>query len=280
MQTQAGISVKLHSQLARMKVFISWSGSLSKQVALLLRSWIEDVLQGTETWISADDIDKGSIWFGDISEQLASTSVGILCLTQDNQDSNWVQFEAGALSKGLSKSRVCPFLINLGHADLKPPLSLFNGTLPTKDDLLKLIKTINAENGERGLSEDRVEKAFEKWWDTFEADFRETLAQHKPKKEVHRRSTEEMLDQILEAVRSIQRAAQTSAPEQPHVVLQMKAGSGKTATAETFLKYLEEKKLRENPKGKRSLREILDILEKQPSATEQPPEESTGVSEA
>src|ERR1044072_5215754 len=134
-----------------MKVFISWSGELSRDVASLLRSWIQDVLQETETWISTDDIDKGSMWFSDISEELADTSVGILCLTQDNKDSNWVLFEAGALSKGLFKNRVCPFLINLRNTDLKPPLLLFNATLPTKTDLLNLIKTINAENRDRGL---------------------------------------------------------------------------------------------------------------------------------
>jgi hypothetical protein len=57
---------KQHGEQNRMKVFISWSGDLSKQVAGLLAGWIEDVLQGVETWISTEDIEKGSIWFTDV----------------------------------------------------------------------------------------------------------------------------------------------------------------------------------------------------------------------
>jgi hypothetical protein len=47
-----------------MKVFISWSGDLSKKVAELLSTWLEDVLQGTKAWLSEDDIDKGKFGSG------------------------------------------------------------------------------------------------------------------------------------------------------------------------------------------------------------------------
>lgn len=188
-----------------MKVFISWSGPLSKEVAQLLGSWIRDVLQGIETWISTDDIDKGSLWFGDISGQLADTSVGILCLTRENIDAPWILFEAGALSKGLSKSRVCPLLVNLSHTDLKPPLSQFNGTLPTREDMFKLIRTINAQYRENALSDDRIERAFDRWWTDFERQFTAILKNYKPPKEVHRRTLEDMVEEILQIVRAIQK---------------------------------------------------------------------------
>ncbi len=191
-----------------MKVFISWSGTLSQNIAILLRDWIGDVLQGTEVWISSDDIDKGSLWFGDIGTQLATTSVGILCLTRENITAPWVLFEAGALSKGLSKTRVCPLLINLPHAELKPPLSQFNGTLPMKDDMLKLIRTINAQNADKALSEDRIQKSFEKWWDDFNSKFSAILTEYKPTTETHRRSVENMVQEILEITRSIQKSQQ------------------------------------------------------------------------
>jgi hypothetical protein len=45
-----------------MKIFISWSGDLSRKVAELLSTWLEDVLQGTKAWRSEADIDKGKIW--------------------------------------------------------------------------------------------------------------------------------------------------------------------------------------------------------------------------
>ncbi len=62
-----------------MKVFISWSGKRSLRVANLLNSWIRQVIQSAETWISVD-IDKGTRWNESISFELENTKVGILCL--------------------------------------------------------------------------------------------------------------------------------------------------------------------------------------------------------
>ena len=198
-----------------MKTFISWSGDLSRQVARLLSSWIQDVLQGTETWVSTDDIDKGSLWFGDISEQLTQTNIGILCLTRENIRAPWVLFEAGSLAKGLSKSRVCPLLINLRHTDLDPPLSQFNGTLPNKDDMLKLIKTINSHNSGNQLSDGRVQKSFDRWWEEFQSKFAAILATYKPTNDIQRKSLEDMVEEILEISRSLQKAIQEPPPNWP-----------------------------------------------------------------
>lgn len=195
-----------------MKVFISWSGDLSKKVAEVLSTWLEDVLQGTKAWLSEADIDKGKIWFGAITEQLSDTGVGILCLTLENRYSPWILFEAGALSKGLSESRVCPFLIDLQHGDLWPPLSQFNGTLPNKEDVLKLVKTINGERKEQALPGPQLLKAFDLWWPKFEEPFKKILANHKPKEEVKKRSRDDILEEILELSRSIQRSLQESRP--------------------------------------------------------------------
>jgi hypothetical protein len=191
-----------------MKVFISWFGDLSKRVATLLSTWLKDVLQAIEPWLSKDDIDKGKIWFGDITEQLSNTGVGILCLTGENKDAPWILFEAGALSKGLSESRVCPFLVNLQHSDLEPPLSQFNGTLPNKEDLLQLVKTINGERKDQALTEAQLSKTFEMWWPGFKMEFDKILANYKPQKQVPRRTTEAMVEEILELSRSIQRSLQ------------------------------------------------------------------------
>src|SRR5688572_1182194 len=121
-----------------MNVFISWSGGLSKSVAELLKIWLKCVLQATEPWVSTEDIDKGSIWFGEIGQQLKDTSVGIVCLTRDNLDARWILFEAGGMAKGLTQNRVCTFLVNVNDSDVKPPLSMFNSTKPNREDMFKL----------------------------------------------------------------------------------------------------------------------------------------------
>jgi hypothetical protein len=202
----------------QMKVFISWSGDLSGKVAELLASWLKDVLQGAETWLSKDDIDKGKIWFTEVTERLKEPDVGILCITRANKDAPWILFEAGALSKGLSEARVCPFLVDVNVGDLVPPLSQFNCTLPTPDEVLKLVKTINAADKDHPLAVEQLTKAFNKWWPEFQSQFTNVIAGSKSTTHARRRSDGEKIEEILELTRSIQRLQQqlnASIPPKP-----------------------------------------------------------------
>jgi TIR domain len=193
-----------------MKVFISWSGELSRQVAELLNVWLGRVLQGVEPWISTEDIDKGSIWFTEISAQLAETDVGILCLTRANIASPWILFEAGALSKGVTQRRVCPILIDLEPGELKPPLSQFNVARAVKDDMLRLVGMIRAEGEKKksiALREADLRITFDTWWRQFETEFDLIKAREPVRLPTHRR-TEDKIDEILDTTRSLQRIAQ------------------------------------------------------------------------
>ena len=73
-----------------MKVFISWSGTLSHRVATLLRDWLPNVLQAVEPWLSSQDIAPGAMWLVEVSAQLEAVEVGIICLTAENLDSSWL----------------------------------------------------------------------------------------------------------------------------------------------------------------------------------------------
>jgi len=108
-----------------MKVFISWSGDRSKQVALALRDWLPKVIQRVKPWMSDRDVDAGVRWFPEISEQLESSNFGIVCLTPENKERPWIMFEAGALAKKLSASLVCPYLFDLDQAQVAGPPSQF-----------------------------------------------------------------------------------------------------------------------------------------------------------
>jgi hypothetical protein len=190
------------------KVFISWSGDLSKRVAEVLKPWIKCVLQATEPFLSSEDIDKGSLWFSEISDQLAETGVGIICLTTENINAPWILFEAGSLAKGLSKSRVCTFLVNLAPADLRPPLAQFNATTPTKDDMFRLVVTINNSlEPKQQLSDDVLRMTFDQFWGNISEKLKAVIKSHVPPKHP-RRSQEEMTEEILEVSRSIQRTLQ------------------------------------------------------------------------
>lgn|GEM_PF-6555428 len=192
-----------------MKIFISWSGPLSQAVATLLKGWLEDMFQGAEAWMSNEDINKGAIWFSGITDTLADTDFGILCLTSENTSAPWILFEAGALSKGLTKNRVCPLLVDLEISQLEPPLSQFNAARPVRDDMWRLVKAINSHGKENLLAPDRLQKTFDRWWDDFDAKFIAIIADKKiSTTEPPKRSVDAMVVEILEIARSLQETSQ------------------------------------------------------------------------
>jgi hypothetical protein len=91
-----------------MKVFISWSGDLSKNIAEIFRQWIPSVIQAVKPYYSPDDVTKGTRWSTEISKELDNSKIGIICLTRDNIEKPWIMFEAGAISKNLDKAKVFP----------------------------------------------------------------------------------------------------------------------------------------------------------------------------
>src|SRR5438046_8383902 len=106
-----------------MNVFISWSGSLSKAFGELLVTWLPDVIQRVKPWLSSQNIDKGSLWPREINEAL-TTTLGILCVTQENKHAPWLGFEAGALETGLTEPRRCPLLIDRGKKESEAALAV------------------------------------------------------------------------------------------------------------------------------------------------------------
>lgn len=80
-----------------MRVFLSWSGKPSKKVARMLQDWLPKIIQGLEIWMSGRSIRVGERWSSDLLRQLDQASFGIICVTGDNIDSAWIDFEAGPL---------------------------------------------------------------------------------------------------------------------------------------------------------------------------------------
>src|SRR5258705_10903236 len=97
----------------KMKVFVSWSGTRAKLVAVELRTWLRSVTQSADFFVSAKDIPGGVLWDPVISAELEASDFGIIVLTKESLGSEWVLFEAGALAKRVSTARVLPYLIGL-----------------------------------------------------------------------------------------------------------------------------------------------------------------------
>lgn len=188
-----------------LKVFISWSGNLSQQVASALNDWLPQVLHAVEPFFSAEDIDKGTRWSQGIARELESTSVGLFCVTRENLDSRWLNFEAGAISKLLSSGRVMPFLFRLKKSEVQWPLADFQMTIYEREDLWKLVSSINRACTPPCMDEGRLFKSFDRWWPDLDAaldaiieqDGDATLIEH-PSRPV---SNDDILEELLELMR-------------------------------------------------------------------------------
>src|SRR5687768_10203753 len=124
-----------------MKVFLSWSGTRSREVAEALRQWLPDVLHAVTPWMSNSDIEKGRDFSRVLRSELAESNFGVLCLTKDNCHSPWMLFEAGALAKVLEASLVCPYLIDMELGDLPRPLRLFQAANANKPGTYDLVRS-------------------------------------------------------------------------------------------------------------------------------------------
>ena len=147
-----------------MRVFISWSGDRSKEFASALHDWIPSVLQSVSTYMSSHDIEKGERWLSSVFKSLEDIEFGVVVLTLENLDAPWIQFESGALSKNLERSRLVPVLCGVTDADLsKNPLSTFQYVKNDKEGLRELVEAINANLPEPVASE-KIRKTFDLWW--------------------------------------------------------------------------------------------------------------------
>lgn len=195
--------------LKYMKVFISWSGDTSLKVAQQLREWLPYVINSIEPYVSFEDIDKGARWSTDIAKELEDSTFGILCVTKDNLEAPWLSFEAGALSKTMEKSFVTPFLFDIKRSEVKGPILQFQSTIFEKDDIKKMVKTLNKACGDSGISESRLEKSFDVWYPNLEENLNDLKNDSKQNDEIEKskksvRSTE-ILEEILELSRDNQR---------------------------------------------------------------------------
>jgi len=185
-----------------MKVLISWSGRESKMVATALREWLPCVIQAADPWMSESDIAPGDRWSVELAEQLKDAHFGIICLTPKNLNAPWIHFEAGALSKIIDKSKVCPYIFDLEISDLQYPLAQFESVNSDKTGTKKLVDAINDElEGGLKLPETKLDIIFEKWWPDLEEKLKSITTSQESA--APKRSIEDMFEEILELLRPL-----------------------------------------------------------------------------
>lgn len=216
----------------KFKVFISWSGELSKAVATVWRDLVVEVIDGVTPFMSELDIGAGERGLTVIAKELEDTRFGIVVVTQENEYSQWLNYEAGALSKNVGDEpvRVAPSLVDFEKkGDATGPLSQFQRTLLTEEGVGEILDELA-----KVVVVDRtsVAKRFRRaWHDEYQQRFEQAKTESGPTRSSNR-GTEAMLDEILTLVRDIARTSK------PTVSLTKTAQPSKAAVREAMIAVL------------------------------------------
>lgn len=149
-----------------MKVFISWSGHRAHLVADKLHEWLPLVINSVEPFLSSHGIMPGHRSINELTEALENAGAAIVCLTPENLDSPWINYEVGFMSAKMS-TPICTLLIGVSDRNVNGPLSQFQHTSIKNEDMQKLLISINStvkRNGERGLEQNTLLKSFNTHW--------------------------------------------------------------------------------------------------------------------
>jgi hypothetical protein len=164
-----------------------------------LRDWLPKVIQAISPWMSQDDIASGTRWYSEIANELEVSTVGIVCVTPENQHNPWIMFEAGALSKTLKHTYLCPYLFDMNASQLSGPLSQFQANESNKEGTHRIVSTLNFALGTQSLDQKYLDEIFEVWWPKLDNQL-QLVPEYKG--ESHdKRPTEELLDEIVKNTR-------------------------------------------------------------------------------
>ncbi|ATE61407.1 toll/interleukin-1 receptor domain-containing protein [Thauera sinica] len=161
-----------------MKVFLSWSGDASREIATLLHEHLPRLLAGVEPFLSEHDIPSGTDWAKVLAAKLRESRFAIVCLSPDNVDSAWLLYEAGALTNHKAQ-RLCALLIGgLRKEDVPKPLSRFQHRAFSEAEFARLVKDIGGML-EPPPAAAQVDQALSAAWPQIQARYAEIHARHR-----------------------------------------------------------------------------------------------------
>ena len=190
-----------------MKVFISWSGTLSRDVAELLHRLLPCIIQGIEVFLSQHNIESGARWSLQLAKELEESAFGIMCLTADNYEAPWILFEAGAFTKHI-EGRACGLLLaGLKATDITGPLSQFQHREMLREEFVLLIRDIN-KNLDKPLPISQLEMIIDKWWPDIESGIEAAKKGQTNKVATVQRGERDMLEELVRRMRALESPSQ------------------------------------------------------------------------
>lgn len=146
------------------KIFISWSGEKSKQIASTFYDWFYNTFK-IEAWFSSKNIKIGKLWEPKIQEALQQSTKGIFFITKENVFAPWINFEAGAISKGNPENFVCIIRVDSNEIPKESPLFHYQNTAFNKEGICELLNNILIDSPD--YNEENFKKLFDTNWKEF-----------------------------------------------------------------------------------------------------------------
>jgi len=182
-----------------MKVFISWSGDRSHELAKALRNWLRLAVQSTDPWTSERGIEPGERWSTVLGSELKSSTFGIFCITPENITAPWLLYEAGALSKSVEESRVVPLLFGVPKQAIAAPFAQFQALEADEGGFLDLVRGLHSA-AQTSMSDEDIRTVFATFWPRLKSD----IDRIQPSLDATpKRSEREILEEVLLAVRGL-----------------------------------------------------------------------------
>ena len=147
-----------------MKIFLSWAGPRSADLAVALCDWLPTVNDSFHPWMSARDAPKGEEWFKTLGGRLSESRCGIVCVTPESTESRWLHFESGALWLLPGGFKVCPLLFGINPEDIDGPLKQFQLTTFAKDDVRNLVRALNRQAIPGSMPDHELDRRFDLQW--------------------------------------------------------------------------------------------------------------------
>jgi hypothetical protein len=188
-----------------LKVFISWSKNTCEFAGVLHE--VISRLFDTVTTFYSPEIPAGEQWLAQIEEELTDTDFGIICVSKENQLEQWLNYEAGALSRQVTdrRKRLGVLLLNFEDTNqVVGPFKNFQMKMADIEGFRSLMKSLN-EYGP-GIRQDVLDGRIDNEWGDLSAAIDQLKSQAAKSTKPRERSDSDKIDELLALVRDFDKA--------------------------------------------------------------------------
>lgn len=166
------------------------------------------------SFVNSGDIALGNNWTKVLEEAVKTDDCGLLCVTPDNVNSEWLVFEAGILSSNVKL--LIPLLFGVSALQLGTPLHMFQSVPFGVDGMRELVCQLNNLCGYNGVSAYVLEDRFKALYPTLEMLVKEKLSEHGTQTPDNWKRAISTVDSKLDAILSqLSELKQKSVPSNP-----------------------------------------------------------------